>query len=135
MHSMELFWLFLTVLITAFMAFPYAVIRSKEQGVKTILTTSIPINTLSSARAQRAQRAHLNAIENLIIFMPLVFILHFNGISRTATVTACQIHFFSRFIYYFLYLFGVPYFRSFMFAVNFCSTMVLVTKLFCFYFF
>jgi uncharacterized MAPEG superfamily protein len=75
--------------------------------------------------AERLMRAHANAVENLVIFAPLVLILHITGMSTQATSYACMIYFFTRLSHLLLYTFGIPFFRTIAFFIGFMCQMVL----------
>jgi uncharacterized MAPEG superfamily protein len=75
--------------------------------------------------AERLMRAHDNAIENLVIFAPLVLTLQVLGISSETTTYACMIYSFARLSHLMLYTFGVPFFRTVAFFIGFLCQMAL----------
>jgi uncharacterized MAPEG superfamily protein len=87
----ELYWLTLTALMTALFWVPYVLNRLVVTGLGATLAGSAPNQTVLSAWAQRANRAHLNAIENLAIFAPTVLTAHLLGISNQATKIAVAV--------------------------------------------
>ena len=56
--------------------------------------------------------AHDNAIENLIVFAPLVLILNAIDYSDKWTVLACAVYFWSRVAHLIVYTLGLPVFRT-----------------------
>src|SRR5207248_6624010 len=59
-----------------------------------------------STWAERQMRAHANAVENLVIFAPLVLVAHALSISTGATVFACALYFWARLAHYIIYKIG-----------------------------
>ena len=68
--------------------------------------------------AARAQRAHLNAVENLAIFAALVAAVVLSGASSGATATAAAIFFFARLAHFAVYCAGAPVIRTVLFFVG-----------------
>jgi uncharacterized MAPEG superfamily protein len=121
----ELYWLVLTALMTALFWVPYILDRIAVQGLMNAM--GYPSGDLppQSAWAIRAQKAHLNAIENLVIFAPLVLVLHSLGLSTSLTASAAAVYFFARLVHYLVYLAGVPVVRTLAFAVGWAATIVI----------
>jgi uncharacterized MAPEG superfamily protein len=80
--------------------------------------------------AQRLYFAHTNAVENLIIFAPLVLILDAQGHSTRSTVIACAVYFWSRLAHAILYALGIPVLRTIAFTVGFLAQAALVLAVF-----
>ena len=70
--SHELFWLVMTTAMTGLMWVPYILDRMMVRGVMGTLANPSPTDKPQSPWAQRLKAAHINAVENLIIFAPLV---------------------------------------------------------------
>jgi uncharacterized MAPEG superfamily protein len=83
-----------------------------------------------SAWAQRLYFAHTNAVDNLVIFAPLVLILDAIGHSTQMTVLACAVYFWARLAHAIVYALGVPVVRTLTFAVGFAAQVVLVLAVF-----
>lgn len=79
--------------------------------------------------AARLKAAHYNAVENLVVFAPLVLVLHALGVSNGATVMACSVYFWARLVHYLAYGFAVPWVRTLAFAVGFVCQATLVLQL------
>jgi uncharacterized MAPEG superfamily protein len=69
--------------------------------------------------------AHQNAVENLVIFAPLVLALQMAGISSSTTVTACVVYFFARLAHYVVFTLGIPVVRVLTFAVGVAAQITL----------
>lgn len=80
--STELYWLTLTVSLTAVMWLPYIINRMAELGVLSALWDPFGHTEARAAWANRMMQAHVNAVENLVIFAPLVYWC--NSQARTA---------------------------------------------------
>ena len=83
-----------------------------------------------SGWANRMMFAHDNAIENLIIFAPLVLILNAIDYSSKTTVLACAVYFWSRLAHLLIYTFGVPVLRTITFLIGFAAQVILAIAIF-----
>ena len=128
--SRELFWLTLTVALTGLLWIPYILDRCKVRGLKATMDNPKPNDTPQSPWAMRLYFAHTNAVENLVIFAPLVLILDSLNISTAVTVLACAIFFWVRLAHAILYALGVPVLRTLAFTVGFICQVVLVLAIF-----
>ena len=82
--SRELLWLTLTIGLTALIWVPYILDRIMVRGLWATLANPSQDNKEQSPWAIRMMFAHDNAIENLVIFAPLVLITDVLNI-RTAS--------------------------------------------------
>ena len=71
----ELMWLTLTVILTGLLWVPYILDRIMVRGLMGAMANPSRNDKPQSAWAQRLYFAHTNAVENLVIFAPLVLIL------------------------------------------------------------
>ena len=60
----------------------------------------------------RARRAHLNMIENLVLFSALVLIAAVAGKANATTAMGAMIFFWARLAYALIYLIGIPWLRT-----------------------
>lgn len=123
--SIELYWLTLAIMLTAVIWIPYIINRLIEHSPWPALLNPQPDLRPKARWAERLMRAHDNAVENLVIFAPLVLILHVTGVSTTTTAAACMVYFFARLSHLLLYVFGIPFFRTVAFFIGFVCQMVL----------
>jgi uncharacterized MAPEG superfamily protein len=126
----ELFWLVLTIIMTGLMWVPYTIDRMLVRGVEATLDNPGPNAIPQSPWAQRLMAAHTNAVENLVLFAPLVIILHLLRISNDTTVTACVLYFASRLAHAVIYAWGVPVFRTLSFLASWAALIILVLSIF-----
>lgn len=123
--STELYWLVLTVSLTAVMWVPYIINRMAELGIMQALWDPLGHTEAKAAWANRMIQAHVNAVENLIVFAPLVLLVHITGQSTALTVNACVIYFVARLVHYLGFTFAVPVVRVVSFLTGFYTQMVL----------
>jgi uncharacterized MAPEG superfamily protein len=128
--SKELLWLTLTVVLTGLLWVPYMIDRAKVRGLSAAMDNPKPGDTPQSPWAMRLYFAHTNAVENLIVFAPLVLILDSINISTGVTVVTCAVYFWTRLAHAVLYAFGVPVLRTVAFTIGFLCQVVLVLAIF-----
>lgn len=126
----ELFWLTLTITMTALFWMPYVVNRMLEIGVWGALKNPNYEQSPKAAWAERMTHAHGNAVENLVIFAPLVLLLLIADASTPATIAACKLYFFARLGHYIIYTLGIPFLRTVTFIAGFVAQMTLAITLF-----
>jgi uncharacterized MAPEG superfamily protein len=74
--------------------------------------------------------AHYNAVENLVVFGPLVLMLNAMNVSTGATVAAAATFFWARLVHLVVYTMGIPVVRTLAFLVGFGAQLVLFLALF-----
>ena len=79
--------------------------------------------------AERAKRAHYNAIENLIPFAAIVIVAHLAEISNDATAAAATAYFWLRAIHYVFYAVGISYIRTAAFALSWLAQLCIVYQI------
>jgi len=125
--STELYWLVLTIVMTAIFWMPTIGNRIFETGVWATLKP--PQLQPKSQWAERLRRAHANAVENLVLFAPLVLAIQITGMNNPATAFACMIYFFARLVHVLAYILAVPLIRTLAFTAGFFSQMFLAATL------
>lgn len=128
--SRELFWLTMTVILTGVLWVPYIIDRIMVRGLMKTLDNPSPKDKPQSPWAQRLYFAHTNAVDNLVIFAPLVLILDSLGRQTQTTAIACAVYFWARLAHAIVYALGVPVLRTLAFAVGFLAQAVLVLAVF-----
>jgi len=126
----ELLWLTLTVIVTGLMWVPYILDRIMVRGPAGAMKNPSRRDKPQSAWAERLYFAHTNAVENLMIFAPLVLVLDALGHSTPATVYACVVYFWARLAYAVIYTAGIPVLRTLAFAVGFVCQVTLALAVF-----
>jgi uncharacterized MAPEG superfamily protein len=126
----ELFWLTLTVILTGLMWVPYIVNRAQVRGLTGAMANPSRNDKPQAEWANRMMFAHDNAVENLIIFAPLVLILNAADYSTKWTALACAVYFWARLAHVLVYTFGIPVLRTVTFTVGFLAQAVLALAIF-----
>lgn len=125
----ELQWLALTLAATALFAFPYVLNRIAVRGLFGTLANPAADDKPLSSWAQRAQRAHLNAVENLVLFAPAAIAVAITQRGDGLTATACAVYFFARVLHYLVYTAGIPVVRTLAFFAGWGAVAVLLARL------
>src|SRR5215218_4037759 len=128
--SRELFWLTATIALTGLLWIPYVLDRCKVRGLMATLDNPKPNDTPQSPWATRLYFAHTNAVDNLVIFAPLVLILDSLNISTQVTAISCAVYFWARLAHAVIYAIGLPILRTLAFTVGFVAQAVLVLAVF-----
>jgi uncharacterized MAPEG superfamily protein len=126
----ELFWLTLTVILTGVLWVPYVLNRIQVRGLTGAMANPSRNDKPHAEWASRLMFAHDNAVENLVIFAPLVLILAEIDYSSNWTVYACAVYFWARVAHLIVYALGVPVLRTLTFTVGFFAQAVLVLAIF-----
>lgn len=126
----ELFWLTLTVVLTGLMWVPYIIDRIRVRGLAGAMANPTPNDKPQHGWAMRLYFAHTNAVENLMIFAPLVLILDSLGVANHTTAVACAVYFWARLLHVVVYTAGIPVLRTLAFAIGFLAQAALVLAIF-----
>jgi len=126
----ELFWLTLTVILTGLLWVPYILNRASVRGLMGSMANPSRDDKPHAQWATRLMFAHDNAVENLVVFAPLVLILAQLDYSTKWTVWACAVYFWARVAHLIVYTLGLPVFRTLAFTVGFLAQAVLALAIF-----
>jgi len=126
----EIFWLTLSVVLTGVLWLPYMADRIRVRGLMGAMDNPKPRAKAQSDWAQRLYFAHTNAVDNLVLFAPLVLILDSRNISTTTTAIACAVYFWARLVHAVVYAAGITVLRTLAFAVAWLACAVLVLVIF-----
>jgi len=126
----ELFWLTCTVILTGILWIPYIINRCQIRGLGGAMANPSRDAKPHSPWASRLMFAHDNAVENLVIFAPLVLILNEIDYSTRWTVYATAVYFWARVAHLIVYTLGLPVFRTIAFTVGFFAQVVLALAIF-----
>src|SRR5439155_23895767 len=95
----ELFYLLFAAILTGVLWIPvvigYVLSRGpiKPADYKVAPTSPLP------AWVNRANRAQINAVENLATFAPVVLVAHAAGVTTSVTVTCAAVYFYARVVH------------------------------------
>ena len=128
----ELWYLFLTSLLLALLWIPYIIGQVQVNG----LLTPDDYKQLRDTEGlpdwvRRANRAHLNMVEQFGAFAGLVIVAHLAGISTSVTVIAAAVFFFARLVHAVIFIAGVSQFsaRTIVFTVAWLALMVFAVQI------
>jgi len=124
-NNPELYWLALVTLATALMWVPHILQIIVQEGLFKAVYDPSRATQHTAVWAQRARRAHWNAIENLAIFAPLAILLVMTETGTAATATAAMVFFFARVAHFVVYALAIPVLRVTLFLVGWACQMVL----------
>jgi len=80
--------------------------------------------------AGRAQRAHANMIENLVLFAALVLVAVVAGKTNSTTLLGAQLFFAARVAYAIVYCAGIPWLRTGIWGVSAVGLIMIFAQLF-----
>lgn len=107
----ELMWLTWSVLL-AFVQMLVAVSGATLQVGLPALAGNREGLALATGWAGRAQRAHHNMLENLVLFAALALIVVISDKANAMTLLGAQLFFWARLVYALVYLAGIPWLRT-----------------------
>lgn len=125
----ELYWLILTILMTSLFWLPYILNRIMVRGLMGGMANPSSGDKPQADWAIRAQAAHKNAIENLVLFAPLVLATHILGVGTPLTATLCMVYFIARLTHYVVYTAGIPVIRTLAYAASIIAVIMLALNL------
>jgi uncharacterized MAPEG superfamily protein len=124
----ELLYLVYVTVVTGLLWIPYILDRIAKWGL--VGAVGYPANPpAQSPWARRLMKAHLNAVENLVVFAALVLAAHALGISNNAIATAAAVYFWARLVHVAAYTFAIPWVRTLAFAVGFFAQAVIAWQI------
>ena len=80
--------------------------------------------------AGRAKRAHHNMLESLVLFAIVVIVAHLAGKANAATALGAAMFFWARLAYAVVYVVGVPWLRTAVWAVSIAGILLILIQLF-----
>ena len=121
----DLQYLAYTALLTASLWIPYIVCQSMTNGLLSPQNYLDPKPRAVPLWGQRANRAHINAVESFAPFAALVLVAQAAG-KADATTAFCAVAFFwLRLIHAVVYWIGLPYIRTLVFTLGWVAVVVL----------
>jgi len=108
----ELSYLLFTTILTGVLWIPVVIGYVKTRGPLKPADYKIAPTSPLPAWVTRANRAHVNAVENLAVFAPVVLIAHAAGVSTSVTATCAAIYFYARAAHAVVHITGFSLFRA-----------------------
>ncbi|WGH78108.1 MAPEG family protein [Jannaschia ovalis] len=121
----ELFWMAATAVMTGLLWVPYILSFIGERGLVGALTRRKGDEVGAADWAQRAQWAHRNAVENLVVFAPLALGVALTGAGTALTALAAAAYFWLRLAHFVVYTAGIPVVRTLLFAGGVVCQLIL----------
>jgi uncharacterized MAPEG superfamily protein len=78
----------------------------------------------------RAQRAHRNMLENLVLFAVLVIVAVLANKTNATTLLGAQLFFWARVVYAGVYVAGIPWVRTAVWTVSVIGLILILSQLF-----
>jgi uncharacterized MAPEG superfamily protein len=119
--SVELRFLAYTAFLTAALWIPYIVAQVQTNGFLAPANYVDPTPRKVPLWGDRANRTHLNAVENFAPFAALVLIAHVTGKENAMTAFWAISFFWLRVIHAVVYLAGMPFIRTVTFTLGFVA--------------
>ena len=126
--SMDLKYLLFTVILAFVQVVIAASAANQAVGLSTLAGNREGMAPLTGF-AGRAKRAHLNMMENLPLFAALVLIAAVAGKANATSAMGAMIFFWARLVYAVVYLIGVPWLRTVVWAVSVIGMVMIVAQL------
>lgn len=126
--SDDLYYLTLSAGLCAILWVPYILARIQQQGMMNAVGY-MDNPPEPPAWARRAQRIHLNFLENLAPFAALVLVAHVAGLANEMTALGAAIFFWARIVHTVCFYAAVPWVRTVAFAVSWLGMMMIFVEL------
>jgi uncharacterized MAPEG superfamily protein len=125
----ELTYLLFSVLLTFVQVLIAAAAANQVVGLNTLAGNREGLAEMPGF-AGRARRAHLNMIENMVLFTALVLVAVVANKTNAMTAMGALIFFWGRLIYAVIYLLGVPWLRTLAWFVSVIGMVLIALQLF-----
>jgi len=125
----EFYWLVLTIIMTGLLWIPQIIHSILNVGPTKAFLFPDEATTKYADWAKRSKAAHSNAVDNLIIFVPLTILVVSLGADNELTAIAASVYFFARAAHYFMHTLAVPLMRTLMFLVGFACQAVMALSI------
>ena len=124
----ELLYLTLVALLTTLIWLPYTLNLIMEYGLQAAVGNREKPQTLAPW-AERARRAHANAIENLAVFGTVVLVAGAANKFDAVTAWAAAIYFWARLLHYLVYAFGWIWIRTLVWTVGWICCLAIIWRI------
>lgn len=113
----DLKYLLFSTILTFVQVLIAAALANQSVGLTTLAGNREGLGEMPGL-AGRARRAHLNMIENMVVFVTLVLIATVGGKANAMTAMGAMIFFWARLAYAVIYLIGIPWLRTLAWFVS-----------------
>jgi uncharacterized MAPEG superfamily protein len=125
--SIELTYLVWIAAICAVLWVPYVLVRAQKLGLTGALGYPKPQDLGDFAR--RAERAHMNLVENLAVFAALVLAAEITNTRTELTMWGATLFFWARIVHIPVMWLGIPYLRTLVFVVSWVGLALIFIEL------
>jgi uncharacterized MAPEG superfamily protein len=126
--SLDLKYLLFSVLLAFVQVLIAAASANQQVGLSTLAGNREGMAELTGF-AGRARRAHLNMIENMVLFTILVLVAAIAGKANAMTAMGALIFFWARLIYAVIYLLGIAWLRTLAWTVSVIGMIMIAVQL------
>lgn len=126
--TVELTYLVYVTVFTALMWVPYILNLIMVRGLSDAVGYPSDPKPLAPW-AERLKAAHYNAVENLVVFAPLILVAHVSGANGAATATCATVYFWARLVHASAYTLAIPWVRTLAFAVGVGANLCIAAQL------
>ena len=127
--STDLKYLAFTAILTASLWIPYVVCQVMTNGGLKPANYLDPTQRPIPLWGRRADRAYINAVETFAPFAALVIVVHLAGKADGMTAFWAMAYFWLRLAHAVVYLLGVPYIRTVIFALGYVAVVGMFVEL------
>ncbi len=126
MMTTELVYLMLTALLTGCLWIPVVIGYVSSRGLLTPADYKVAPTSALPDWTNRANRAHMNAVESFAPFAAVVLVAHVLGVSSGVTVVCAAVYFFARLAHAVVHISGFPLFnaRTMIFTISWVAFLV-----------
>lgn len=129
MLSPDLKYLLFAVILTFVQMLVAAMGANQQVGLPTLAGNRDGLAEMTGW-AGRARRAHLNMLENMVLFTALVLIAQVAGKANAMTAPGASIFFWARLVYAGVYLAGISWVRTAVWFVSVIGMAIIAGQLF-----
>jgi uncharacterized MAPEG superfamily protein len=124
----ELMWLLWAVALTVVQMLICVTGATLQVGLPMLASNrdSMPVLT---GWARRAERAHHNMLESLVLFAALVLIAVATNKTNSATLLGAQLFVWARLVYALVFLAGVPWLRTLVWFASMAGLVIIFVQL------
>ena len=126
--SLDLKYLLFSVLLAFVQVLIAAAAANQVVGINTLAGNREDLPVLTGF-AGRARRAHLNMVENMVLFTALVLVAAVAGKANAMTAMGALVFFWARLIYAVIYLLGIPWLRTLAWVVSVVGMVMIAWQL------
>lgn len=124
----DLKYLLFSVILTFVQVLVSASLANNAVGLNTLAGNREGLGELPGM-AGRAKRAHLNMVENMVLFAALVLIAAVAGKANAMTAMGAMIFFWARLGYGIVYVIGVPWLRTVLWFASVIGMAIIAWQL------